>query len=134
MASSTGPILSLLSYRLARHPPRLQGGIMSEGDGMEEGKEEEEEGERLVEMFGEGLVWKFQRVLQCVAVCCSVWQGGAELCSVLQCVAVCCSLMQCVAGFGECCRVLPCVAVRLKARVVLQSVAVCCSTSQCLQP
>jgi len=31
------------------------------------------------------------RVLQCVAVCCSVCR------SVSQCVAVCCSVMQCVA-------------------------------------
>jgi len=55
-------------------------------------------------------------VLQCVAVCCSVLQGGIKLahysrnsiavhvamyvavcCSVLQCVAVCCSVLQCVA-------------------------------------
>ena len=52
------------------------------------------------------------RVLQCVAVCCSVegmhdtsheWIHGhvgwsvAVCCSVLQCVAVCCSVLQCVA-------------------------------------
>jgi len=38
------------------------------------------------------------RVLQCVAVCCSVLQRGAVCCSVLQCVAVCCSVLQCVAA------------------------------------
>jgi len=32
------------------------------------------------------------RVLQCVAVCCSVSQCVAVCCSVLQCVAVCCSV------------------------------------------
>jgi len=59
------------------------------------------------------------RVLQCVAVCCSVLQcvvatfhgketneSVAVCCSVLQCVAVCCSVLQCVA---VCCRVLQCV-------------------------
>jgi len=40
----------------------------------------------------------FHRVLQCVAVCCSVLQRIAVCCSVLQCVAVCCSVSQCVAG------------------------------------
>ena len=35
-------------------------------------------------------------VLQCVAVCCSVLQCDAVCCSVLQCVAVCCSVWQCV--------------------------------------
>jgi len=35
------------------------------------------------------------RVLQCVAVCCSVLQCVAVCCSVLQCVAVCCSVVQC---------------------------------------
>jgi len=33
------------------------------------------------------------RVLQGVAVCCSVLQGAAVCCSVLQCVAVCCSVL-----------------------------------------
>jgi len=32
----------------------------------------------------------FGRVLQCVAVCCSVLQCVAVRCSVLQCIAVCC--------------------------------------------
>jgi len=36
--------------------------------------------------------------LQCVAVCCSVFQCAAVCCSVLQCVAVCCSVLQCVAA------------------------------------
>ena len=48
------------------------------------------------------------RVLQCVAVCCSVLQCVAVSCSVLRCVAVCCSVLQCVA---VCCSVLQCVAV-----------------------
>ena len=48
------------------------------------------------------------RVLQCVAVCCSVLQCVAVCCSVLQCVAVCRSVSQCVA---VCCSVLQCVAV-----------------------
>ena len=34
------------------------------------------------------------RVLQCVAVCCSVLQSVAVCCSVLQSVAVCCSVLQ----------------------------------------
>jgi len=37
------------------------------------------------------------RVLQCGAVCCSVFQCSAICCSVLQCVPVCCSVMHCVA-------------------------------------
>ena len=37
------------------------------------------------------------RVLQCVAVRCSVLQCVAIFCSVLQCVAVYCSVLQCVA-------------------------------------
>ena len=43
------------------------------------------------------------RVLQCVAVCCSVLQCVAVCCSVLQCVAVCRSVLQCV---DVCCSVL----------------------------
>jgi len=35
------------------------------------------------------------RVLQCVAVCCSMWQCVAVCCNALQCVAVCCSVLQC---------------------------------------
>jgi len=35
-------------------------------------------------------------MLQCVAVCCSVWQCFAVCCGVLQCVVVCCSVLQCV--------------------------------------
>ena len=48
------------------------------------------------------------RVLQCVAVCCSVLQSDAVCCRVLQSVAVCCSVLQCVA---VCDSVLQCVAV-----------------------
>jgi len=63
-------------------------------------------------------------LLQCVAVCCSVFResckSGAshqqmQLC-VLQCAAVCCSVLQCVA---VCCSVLQCV-------------AVCCIVLQCV--
>ena len=39
---------------------------------------------------------KRDRMLQCVAVCCSVLQCIAVYCSVLQCIAVCCSVLQCV--------------------------------------
>ena len=67
------------------------------------------------------------RVLQCVAVCCSVLQCVAACCSVLQCVAVCCSVLQCVA--------LLCVVVALfhvgagmyKESPPFRCVAVCCS-------
>ena len=58
------------------------------------------------------------RMLQCVAVCCSVLQCAAVRCSALQCVAVCCSVLQCVA---VCCSALQCVAVRC---TTLQHVAV----------
>ena len=34
---------------------------------------------------------KYEYVLPCVAVCCSVLQCVAVCCSVLQCIAVCCS-------------------------------------------
>ena len=41
-----------------------------------------------------------ERMLQCVAVCCSVLQCVAVCCSVLvlQCIAVCCNMLQCVSG------------------------------------
>ena len=45
------------------------------------------------------------RVLQCIAVCCSVLQCVSVSLSVLQCVVVCCSVLQCVA---VCCSVLQC--------------------------
>jgi len=64
------------------------------------------------------------RVLQRVAVCCSVLQRVAVCCSVLQCAAVCFSVLPCVA---VCCRVLPCVAVCYR---VLPCVAVCCSPAR----
>jgi len=102
---------------------------------------------QLVEMaqLGEGkTVGEVCSVLQCDAVCGSVWQCVAVCCSrVLQMmignsrngsawkgqdcrrnvqyVAVCCNVLQCVA---LCCIVLQCVAVSCS---VLQSVAVCCS-------
>ena len=65
-------------------------------------------------------------VLQCVAGCCRVLQGGNVVCcrqsthvqyvGASQCVAVCCSALQCVA---VCCSVLQCF-------------AVCCSVLQCV--
>ena len=54
-------------------------------------------------------------MLQCAAVCCSVWQCVAMYCSVL-CCSVCCSVWQCVA-------------VR---RSVLQCVVLCGSMLQCV--
>jgi len=75
--------------------------------------------------------FSLHRVLQCVAVCCSVLQCVAVCgkyllnlqvrhvcqsalqcvavrCSVLHCVAVCCSLSQCVECVAVCCSVLQC--------------------------
>jgi len=92
--------------------------------------------------------------LQCVAVCCSVWQCVLHVnlrrdiavaviivvwCRALQCVAVCCSVLQCVAVY---CRLLQCVAVYIAHEpqtrycrcshhcCTVQSVAVCCSVLQ----
>jgi len=73
-------------------------------------------------------------VVQCVPVCCSVWQSRlqwivvchsvlqyiAVWCSVVQCGAVCCSVLQCVAVW---CSVVQCGAVWCS---VVQCVAVCC--------
>ena len=74
------------------------------------------------------------RMLQCVAVCCSVLQCVAVCCSVLQCVAVCCSVLQCAAVccsvlqyVAVCCSVFQCVAASCN---VLQCVTVCCSVLQ----
>jgi len=71
------------------------------------------------------------KVLQCVAVWCSVLQCGAVCCSVVQCVAVWCSVLQCGA---VCCNVMSsrlarrCLAnVSYEVRSVLQCVAVCCN-------
>ena len=55
---------------------------------------------------------KVARVLQCVAVCCSVLQYVAVCCSMLQCVAVCCS-------FAVCCRVLLCATVCVSVRCIV---------------
>ena len=66
------------------------------------------------------------RVMQRVAVRCTLLQCGAVCCSVLRSVAVYCSVLQCVA---VCCNVSHCVAVRCS---VLQCVAVCCSALQCI--
>ena len=109
-------------------------------------------------MGGQSEVVPVNRLLQCVAVCCSALQlvicAKASVllnvpsalryvcCSVLQCVAVCCSVLQCVA---VCCSVLQLVicakasvllnvpsAVRCVCCRVLQCVAVCCSALQCV--
>jgi len=74
-------------------------------------------------------------VLQSVLVCCSI---HAPCCSVLQSVAVCCSVLQCVAAYMRrvtlCCSVLPSVAVCCNIHAslcsVLQSIAVCGSVWQ----
>jgi len=90
-------------------------------------------------------------VLQCVAVCCIVLQCVAMCCNVLQCVAVCCSVLQCAScnqtssnladqhahpwvGVAMCCRVLQCFTVWSTSRFysMLQCVAVCCSVLQCV--
>jgi len=81
-------------------------------------------------------------VLQCVAVCCGVSQHVAMRCNVLQCVALscallhlpqrasmCCRVLQCVA---ECCSVLQCVAECCTVRRVLYCAAVCCCALQCV--
>ena len=76
------------------------------------------------------LVELHMKVMQCVAVCCSVLQCVviatllAHLVEhhkkVLQCVAVYCSVLQCIA---VCCS---------ERSRVLQCVAVCCSVLQCV--
>ena len=76
-------------------------------------------------------------VLQCAAVCCSLFlvfssalqrhqSTESRLCSALQCVAVRCSALQ---GVAVWCSVLQCVAVCCS---VLQRVTVCCSVLQCV--
>jgi len=82
---------------------------------------EEKRGARRVRQLTGSL-----RVLQCVAVCCSVLQAAnsqahSVCCSVLQCVAVCCRLPTH--------RLTPCVTV---CHSVLQCVAVCCRVWQCV--
>jgi len=62
--------------------------------------------------------YRYGRVMQRDAVCCSVLQCVAVCCSVLQCVAVCCSVLQCGA---VCYSVLQCVAT--------QQVAVWCNAT-----
>ena len=59
-------------------------------------------------------IMQFVRMLQCVAVCCSVY--CAVYCSVLQCVAVCCSVLQCVM---QCNRMLQFVSFVARARTKL---------------
>ena len=65
------------------------------------------------------------RVLQCFAVCCSVW-------SVLQCVAVCCSVLQCVLQCALKCVAVCCCVLKCALQCVSQCVAVCCSVLQCV--
>ena len=60
------------------------------------------------------------RVVQCVAVYCSVLQGGVVCCNVLQCVAVCYSVLQ---ASVVCCSVVQCGA-------LWRSVVQCCSVLQ----
>jgi len=77
-------------------------------------------------------------VLQCVALCCTVFQRAAVCYDVLQRAPVCSSVLQSVA---TCRRVLQCVAVARVSQIkhvtvavccsVLQSNAVCCSRSGC---
>ena len=64
-------------------------------------------------------------VMQCVAVCGSVWQCAAVCYSVSLCVAVCFGIVcGSVCCRNVCCSVLQCVAVCCS---VVQCVAVCCS-------
>jgi len=73
-------------------------------------------------------------VLQCVAVCCSVYHlyhhhlHLLQCVSVLQCIAsVCCSVLQFVLECYYWCVAVCCL-------IVLQHVAVCCSVLQCVPP
>ena len=67
-------------------------------------------------------------LLQCAAMCGSVWQCVAVCCSVLQRVAVCCNVLQYVAARSVCCSVLRCVA---ESCSVLHCFAVCCCDVLC---
>jgi len=94
------------------------------------------------------------RVLQCVAVCCSVLQRVAVCCIVVRGrlvmnqraflvtnpFSVCCSVLQCVAA---CCSALQCCMIQIRHEPlglprhqsilsVLQCVEVCCSVLQCV--
>jgi len=62
------------------------------------------------------------RVLQRIAVCCSVLQCVAVCCSALQCIAACCSVIDC--------RVLPVYYSVLQ--YIWHVFAVCCSALQCV--
>jgi len=71
-------------------------------------------------------------VLQCVAVCCSVWWCAVNMllcaavsCSVVQCAAVCCSVLHCAAVCSVRCSVLQC---------VVQCDAVYCNMLLCVVP
>jgi len=70
--------------------------------------------------------WRVSRVLQCVAVCCSVLQGFAVYCNVLQCVALHCSMLQCGADMSA-------PTIMLQFVAMLRCVAVCCSALQCIK-
>jgi len=69
-----------------------------------------------------------RRVLQRVAVYCSVLQCVAVCCSVLQCVAVCCFVLQCVA---VCCSVLQCVVVWWQSHTSRTHVTLLCLVPCC---
>jgi len=80
---------------------------------------------------------------RCVAVCGSVWQGGAVCCSVVQCVAVCCIVLQeyywrpdkvccsVLQGVEGCCGVVQRV-LQEYYFVLKRRVAVCCRVVQCV--
>jgi len=74
------------------------------------------------------------RVLQCVAVCCSVLQYVAVCHSVLQCVAVCCSALQCRVGGEAIAHPTIALSYHTVCCSVSQCVAVCHSVSQCVHP
>jgi len=74
---------------------------------------------------------------ECVAVCCSVWQGAAVCCSVWHCVAVCCrDSFIC----HVCCAYMTrLICVRFFSHIYvsrdqfqMEYVAVCCSVLQCV--
>ena len=73
-------------------------------------------------------------VLQCVAVCCSMYWNVLSVSrsnlSTLQCIAVYCSVLQCIA---VCCSVYWIFLSVCRADLgVLQCAAVCCSVLQCV--
>jgi len=49
---------------------------------------------RMNRVNNEHLVRRVRRLLQCVAVCCSVLHFDAVCCSMVQCITACCSVLQ----------------------------------------